>query len=244
MMLRCTTHLPSVLRRRLHAHGGVAAAATRGFKIYTRTGDGGSSSLFNGERRSKSDLVFEALGNSDELNAAIGLARAHCETATSSGAFIQSAVLQQMLPQLDTVQSRLLDIGSAIATPASTSSEKQLERARFGDDGESVLALEEWMDEMDKELPPLRNFILPSGGPAASALHLARAVCRRTERSVTPLVVAEECEPAAGIYLNRLSDYLFVAARFAAQQSGATETAYKKPRRQRQAEANASADAV
>lgn len=222
--------------RRLHTLG-VTTTTTRGFKIYTRTGDGGSSSLFNGERRSKNDLVFAALGDSDELNAAIGLARAHCETSPAG-----SSVLQ-LLPQLDTVQSRLLDVGSAVATPASSSSEKQLERVRFGDDGESVLALEEWMDELDKELPPLRNFILPSGGPAAAALHLARAVCRRTERSVTPLVVAEECEPAVGIYLNRLSDYLFVAARFAAKQSGATETAYKKPRRQRQAEAEA-ADGV
>tara|TARA_B110001452_G_scaffold254022_1_gene245207 strand:+ start:105 stop:815 length:711 start_codon:yes stop_codon:yes gene_type:complete len=222
--------------RRLHAHGGIATA-TRGFKIYTRTGDKGTSSLFNGERRSKDDLVFAALGDSDELNGAIGLARAHCETSPAG-----SGVLQ-LLSQLDTVQSRLLDVGSAVATPASSSSEKQLERVRFGDDGESVLTLEEWMDEMDQELPPLRNFILPSGGPAASALHLARSICRRTERAVTPLVVAEECEPAVGIYLNRLSDYLFVAARFAALKSGATETAYKKPRQKRQAEA-AAADGV
>ena len=91
------------------------AAFTRGFKIYTRTGDAGSSSLFNGERRSKDHEVFEALGDSDELNAAIGLARAHCETQSASG-----TSLHDIMTQLDTVQSRLLDVGSAVATSADT----------------------------------------------------------------------------------------------------------------------------
>ena len=156
------------------------AAFTRGFKIYTRTGDAGSSSLFNGERRSKDHEVFEALGDSDELNAAIGLARAHCETQSASG-----TSLHDIMTQLDTVQSRLLDVGSAVATPRSSSNEKQLARVRFCDDGASVSSLEQWMDTLDQELPPLKNFILPSGGLSASSLHVARAVCRRTERCLT-----------------------------------------------------------
>ena len=202
-----------------------AFMAYRGFKIYTRTGDAGSSSLFNGERRSKDHEVFEALGDSDELNAAIGLARAHCEMQSASG-----KSLHDIMTQLDTVQSRLLDVGSAVATPRSSSNEKQLARVRFCDDGASVSSLEQWMDELDQELPPLRNFILPSGGLSASSLHLARAICRRTERSLTRLVLAEECEQAVGVYVNRLSDYLFVAARAAAARGGAQETAYKKAR--------------
>ena len=217
---RATKLHVSGLRPALTAH-------TRGFKIYTRTGDTGSSSLFNGERRCKDHQVFEVLGDSDELNAAVGLARAHCEMQSTSGT---SGNLHDIMTQLDTVQSRLLDVGSAVATPHSSSNEKQLARVRFCDDGASVSSLEQWMDELDQELPPLHNFILPSGGLSASSLHLARAVCRRTERSLTRLVMAEECEPAVGVYLNRLSDYLFVAARAAAVRGGAVETAYKKPR--------------
>ena len=209
------------------------AAFTRGFKIYTRTGDAGSSSLLNGERRSKDHEVFEALGNSDELNAAIGLARAHCEVQSASG-----TSLHDIMAQLETVQSRLLDLGSAVATPRSSSNERQLARVRFCDDGASVRSLEGWMDALDQEphpnpnlnsilalplplalsltptltltsvavdvhpshnpnpnpnpdpdpdqeLPPLKSFILPSGGLSASSLHVARAVCRRTERRRT-----------------------------------------------------------
>ena len=101
------------------------AAFTRGFKIYTRTGDAGSSSLFNGERRSKDHEVFEALGDSDELNAAIGLARAHCETQSASG-----SSLHDIMTQLDTVQSRLLDVGSAVATSADTPPGASLQATR------------------------------------------------------------------------------------------------------------------
>lgn len=138
------------------------------------------------------------------------------------------------MAQLDAVQSRLLDVGSAVATPRSSSNEKQLARVRFCDDGASVSSLEQWMDALDQELPPLKNFILPSGGLSASSLHVARAVCRRAERSLTRLVAADECEPAVGVYVNRLSDYLFVAARAAAARCGAVETPYKKPREPRQ----------
>ena len=137
-----------------------AAAFTRGFKIYTRTGDAGSSSLFNGERRSKDHEVFEALGNSDELNAAIGLARAHCEAQSATG-----TSLHDIMTQLETVQSRLLDLGSAVATPRSSSNERQLARVRFCDDGASVRSLEGWMDALDQAPRPNSH---PSPSPTPS----------------------------------------------------------------------------
>ena len=139
------------------------AVFTRGFKIYTRTGDAGSSSLFNGERRSKDHEVFEALGNSDELNAAIGLAHAHCEAQSATG-----TSLHDIMAQLETVQSRLLDLGSAVATPRSSSNERQLARVRFCDDGASVRSLEGWMDALDQEPHPNPH---PNPHPHPSPTH-------------------------------------------------------------------------
>jgi cob(I)alamin adenosyltransferase len=194
----------------------------RTFKIYTRTGDKGESSLFNGQRRRKDSNVFAALGDSDELNAALGLASAHCLADGGPRA-------SHIIPHLGLVQSRLLDLGSAIATPLTQSSEKHLARASFDDGGHTASQLEDWMDAMDAELPQLRNFILPGGGVASASLHVARAICRRAERSVVPLVLEGECEDAAAIYLNRLSDYLFVAARYVAVDSGG-DSVYQKPK--------------
>jgi len=189
--------------------------ATR-YKVYTRTGDKGESSLYNGERRSKDDLVFSALGDTDELNSTIGVAREFC---------VESA--DTALPvQLAAIQSSLLDAGSAIATPEDTSSERKKTRAKF-DEG-LVAVLEGWIDAMDEELPQLTMFILPSGGKAASFLHLSRTICRRAERGVVPLVREGHVDEAVGRYLNRLSDYLFTAARFSALKEGKEETTYKK----------------
>ena len=118
--------------------------------------------------------------------------------------------------QLAYVQSRLLDVGSAIATLRSASA-AQLARVGFGD--EPTRVLEAWLDELDAALPPLTAFILPSGGRAAAALHVARSVCRRAERAVVPLT-RNDCEPCVAVFLNRLSDYLFVAARTAVSGAG------------------------
>jgi len=198
------------------------ACSSAAFKIYTRTGDKGSSSLFNGERRRKDDLVFVALGDSDELNASLGLARANCGAHGGTRA-------SHVISHLGLVQSRLLDVGSAIATPLTQSSEKRLARASFDDGGHSASELEAWMDVMDTDLPPLRNFILPGGGVPAASLHMARAVCRRAERAVVPLVLGGDCEDAVAIYLNRLSDYLFIAARYMAVDAGG-DSVYQKPK--------------
>ena len=144
------------------------------FKVYTKTGDAGSSSLFNGQRRGKDELVFAALGDTDELNAAIGVAAAHCTMEQAA-----HPELAPLAPQFVALQSRLLDLGSAVATPQSSSNEAQLKRAAFDVDGEEARQLEGWIDVMDEELPPLRNFILPSGGLVSASLHVARATCRR-----------------------------------------------------------------
>lgn len=145
------------------------------FKIYTKTGDAGQTSLYNGSRRSKTDLEFEALGDVDELNSAIGVARE----------FLDSA-LANLSQQLEEIQSRLIDVGTSIATPLESSNKAKLERAKFPEG--KVQLLEQQIDTMDEELAPLRNFILPSGGPGASFLHVARGVCRRAERKVVYLV--------------------------------------------------------
>jgi cob(I)alamin adenosyltransferase len=138
-ILRCTVRMGST---------------TRKLRVYTRTGDKGTSSLFNGTRSEKSNAVFHALGDTDEVNASIGLAAEHCRALAATDEHVGT-----LLQRLAIVQSRLLDAGSAIATPTDTSSEEQLRRTRFPDG--VVSDLEAWIDEMDDELPPLRNFILP-----------------------------------------------------------------------------------
>ncbi|XP_029826194.2 corrinoid adenosyltransferase [Ixodes scapularis] len=181
-------------------------------KIYTRTGDKGTSVTFSGQRRRKDDAVFEALGTTDELNSHIGYIR---------------AVLQheELSDQLKTVQCLLQDLQASIATPKSSSSEGQRVKTAFPP--EHVEELERWIDGHTSNLKPLRNFILPSGSPSSSSIHIARSVCRRAERRVSTLVHDNEVDDVVMRYLNRLSDFLFVAARVAAQHDGAEEVIYK-----------------
>lgn len=183
-------------------------------KVYTKTGDKGTSQLFSGERRPKNDAVFQALGDTDELNAQIGVAVEQARVAAN--AFLP--------PKLEQIQSRLFDLGACVATPLTSASETKQRRTGVFDEA-NVTQLELWIDEMDAELPPLKCFILPSGGGLASThLHVARAVCRRAERSVVPLVAAGDVDGVVQRYLNRLSDFLFVSARFAALKEGKEET--------------------
>ncbi|KAI9324055.1 cob(I)yrinic acid a,c-diamide adenosyltransferase, mitochondrial-like protein [Zopfochytrium polystomum] len=194
----------------------VAMADQRRFKVYTRTGDKGTSALFTGERRPKDDLIFEALGTTDELSSHIGLAREFCEEAANG-----------LSEKLEKIQCLLQDIGGNIATPRSTASEARLAKTEFDVDGKLVQELETWIDKLDEELPPIRNFILPSGGRASAALHIARSVCRRAERRVVPVIQEGIADASVGKYLNRLSDYLFTAARYAAMKAGKTEKIYR-----------------
>ncbi|KAI9228754.1 MAG: Adenosylcobalamin biosynthesis, ATP:cob(I)alamin adenosyltransferase-like protein [Piptocephalis tieghemiana] len=187
-------------------------------KIYTKTGDKGTSALYNGERRPKDDMVFEALGSTDELSSLLGLAREYC---LEEGNGLET--------RLEKVQCILQDIGSNIATPKTTSGPSKLVKTRFDEGGQLTKELEEWIDEMSESLPPLKNFILPSGGKASSTLHLARSVCRRAERHVVPLVGEDQVDTSSQIYLNRLSDALFTAARAASKHSGREEVIYRRP---------------
>lgn len=169
-------------------------------KIYTRTGDQGTAALGNGERRKKSDLRFAAIGEVDEANAAIGLARLHAH-----------ADLDRTLAR---VQNDLFDLGADLAVPEG--GEKGKSRLRVA--AAQVTRLEEEIDRYNAELAPLTSFVLPGGTAAAAALHFARTVTRRAERALVALDGHEPLNPAAIVYINRLSDFLFVAARFANDQ--------------------------
>nr|AAI33926.1 Si:dkey-189p24.5 protein [Danio rerio] len=184
-------------------------------KIYTKTGDKGFSSTFTGERRPKEDHIFDALGTTDELSSAIGLAREFCIDSGHS-----------FTDQLEKIQCVLQDVGSNIATPRSSARESHITKTKFS--SQSVSELEKWIDSFTEELPPLTSFILPSGGKSSAALHVARAVCRRAERCVAPVVRSGETDPEVAKYLNRLSDYLFTVARYAAMKDGNAETIYKR----------------
>ncbi|KAM9821451.1 corrinoid adenosyltransferase [Syngnathus typhle] len=185
-------------------------------KIYTKTGDKGFSSTFTGERRPKEDRIFEALGNTDELSSAIGLAREFCLEKGHT-----------FTHQLDKIQCVLQDVGSNIATPQSSARESHLTRTKFT--GTPITDLEGWIDTFTEELPPLTNFILPSGGKSSASLHIARTVCRRAERSIAPIVRSGEADPDVARFLNRLSDYLFTVARYAALKENNKEIIYKRP---------------
>jgi len=175
-------------------------------KIYTKTGDGGETSLFGGARVRKDDARIEAYGTIDELNSTIGVARA-------------ASPWSPLDARLHAIQSDLFDIGAHLASPGTS---------RFaGPDDAQIAALEQSIDAMESELAPLRAFILPGGTPAAAQLHVARTVCRRAERLVVALRDDDPATLASIAYLNRLSDFLFVAARFANHQSGVADVPWK-----------------
>lgn len=170
-------------------------------RIYTRTGDDGTTALGTGERRPKHDLRIAAYGTVDETNACLGLARLH-----TAG---PHARLDAMLGR---IQNDLFDLGADLATPEGDAPAAR-ERLRIVD--AQVERLEREIDELNAELAPLRSFVLPGGTPAAAALHLARTVCRRAERLMVELAAdpAERVGGPALKYVNRLSDFLFVASR-------------------------------
>lgn len=185
-------------------------------KIYTRTGDSGSTSLFNGERVPKSSLFIQALGDVDEANSCLGMALSFLP---------KEDFFQRTRGELEIVQHALFDVGAALATPRRHSDPKKLKKTLFG--AEATDLLEKWMDEMDAALPPLKKFILPGGSPAGATLHLGRSVVRRAERAVFPLYEEQEVHQDVLVYLNRLSDYLFFAARFVNDHVKVTETLWE-----------------
>ncbi len=188
-------------------------------KIYTKTGDKGETSLFTGERVPKSNPFIEAVGAVDECNSALGAAIAHLPERDD---------LADTHKALTAVQHALFDVGAALATPRSSASEAKIKKTHF--DVHATELLEQWIDAMDKELPKLTQFILPGGHPSGAMLHLARSVCRRAERRVAPLNTHTDVSDDVFIYLNRLSDYLFVASRYVNHQLSQPETHWQHER--------------
>lgn len=172
-------------------------------KIYTKTGDKGETSLFTGQRLPKNDPVVDALGTVDECNCCIGMAIALLGNNSN---------LNHVKEQLETIQHALFDVGASLATPRSSASESKIEKTRF--DSEETELLEKWIDAMQSKLPELHAFILPGGHPCGANLHLARSICRRAERLVVPIAQKADVSRNVSIYLNRLSDYLFVLSRY------------------------------
>ena len=177
-------------------------------KIYTKTGDSGSTGLFGGGRVPKDDVRVEAYGDVDELNAVLGVARS-----------------VEPMPRVDEVlvpiQRDLFAIGALLATPDRDKMAMHLQKARI-DEGR-IEELERAIDDGEAELEPLTAFIIPGGSPKAAALHVARTVCRRAERHVVRIQHDVDLPPLAVIYLNRLSDLLFTLARVANRRAGAGE---------------------
>ena len=178
--------------------------ANRISRVVTRTGDDGSTGLADGSRVAKTDARVEAMGDVDELNSCLGLLQAQGIDAA-------------MADMLREIQHRLFDLGGELALP---------DTVRL--DAAGVRRLEQWVEQYNHGLPPLREFILPGGNQAASICHLARAVCRRCERHLFRLAESAAVNPCSTTYINRLSDLLFVLARVLARRDGDTEIFWHK----------------
>jgi len=178
-------------------------------KIYTKTGDAGTTALYGGKRLSKAELRIEAYGTVDELNSFLGMVTTYMEE-------------KEYTDLLHNIQSRLFDIGTHLAAEPG---KKNLILPEIPD--ASITLLEQYIDKMNERLPELKFFILPGGNKAAAACHVARTVCRRAERCVVRLSEVDETEPVLMQYLNRLSDFLFVLARKLAHDAGVSEIVWK-----------------
>lgn len=174
-------------------------------KIYTKKGDQGITSLFGGTKVDKNHIRIEAYGTVDELNSVLGVILTH--SLSDDGRRI-----------VNELQHQLFILGADLATPLT----KKAKIERVGKT--EIEILEQWIDDLDEKLPPLTTFILPGGSPAGATLHMARTVCRRAERKTVTLKQKDDISDHSVIYLNRLSDLLFVLARFENHVAGETET--------------------
>lgn len=180
--------------------------------IYTRTGDGALTSIIGGERIPKYSLRLEAYGTVDELSAFIG------------NLVADDSVIDEQRYDLLKVQNMLFNIGGYLATPPAL---RKTEVAGLTQD--NISEMEEWIDTMDDQLPPLNNFIIPGGCKASAKANMARTVCRRAERRVIQLAAQEDVNTLVIAYLNRLSDYLFVIGRFLNKFANYEEIVWQKP---------------
>lgn len=184
-------------------------------KVYTKTGDAGTTGLFGGPRVAKNDSRIEAYGTVDELNAVVGEIRAELARSDAGSAGDRLDAL------LDRIQHELFVLGADLATPADASA------AVSRVDSEHVERLEQAIDAFDEDLPELKNFILPGGSVAAARLHVARTVCRRAERLTVAASAGHDVNDVVVIYLNRLSDLFFTAARWINVQLGIPDPVWK-----------------
>lgn len=179
-------------------------------KIYTKVGDGGDTFLFGGDKLRKDDPRVNAYGEVDELNSLLGWAASLAQDSETRGL-------------IETVQKELFVLGADLATPPNARPPKSVPRI-----GENEIdRVERAIDALSTQLPDLTHFILPGGSPVGAALHLARAVCRRTERAFLPLMASDNTLRHAQIYINRLSDFLFVLARHSNQKAKREETLWQ-----------------
>jgi cob(I)alamin adenosyltransferase len=226
--------------------------------VYTRGGDKGTSQLLNGERRMKSDIVFEALGTVDELCSVVGVCYSELEgtlqTIENTNTSQPKDDLEQLQVWLLEIMSRLFDIGSHVAKPRKINNDNNSQNANTftadgignGFDSNHIIELEKWIDIMTDALPELTSFVLPTGSRTSAQLHVARTVCRRTERTIVPLIVTPHqdnsvdgddtniplrCDPNTLAYINRLSDFFFTAARYVNNRLGVSDIAYQRPTR-------------
>jgi len=203
-------------------------------KIYTRTGDDGSTALFGGARVGKDDVRVEAYGTVDEANSALGLARTELvrertTAGTVGGATGAAALAETLDADLAALQSLLFDLGADLATPMGTKTREFVRPV----DAEDVARIEEMIDHYTLELPALTHFILPGGTAAAAALHMARSIIRRAERSAVTLARTEEVGEQVLPLLNRLSDLFFTLARVACLRAGVSEVVWEARRPER-----------
>ncbi len=196
-------------------------------KVYTRTGDRGQTRLVGGAQVPKNHARIEAYGTVDELNSIVGLIRTFAPPGPRGSA--PAAVHDRLDPLLHRIQNDLFNVGTDLATPAAARWEGMV---RVSDD--DTARLEAWMDALNEELPPLKEFILPGGGPVGAFFHQARTVCRRAERrALTLLHTEDDVGEGALRYLNRLSDFLFVAGRWAAKSLDEREFLWENPNRRK-----------
>lgn len=177
-------------------------------KIYTKTGDNGTSGLADGKRIEKDSLRIKAIGEVDELNAALGVVK------------IYTQHLEELSKILDYLQNTLFIVGADLAT-----ANEQVKVPRVGTS--EIEKLEKWIDEMMAKMKPLKHFVLPGGNVSAAYLHLARAICRRAERTIVSLKKNEDIHEVVVIFMNRLSDLLFAMARYANHLNGVEEPIWK-----------------
>jgi len=193
-------------------------------KIYTKTGDLGITSLFGGKRLSKNDTRVEAYGTVDELNSLLGMIIAdlnYSSSASREASSNKNSPQGRIIKKLLRVQEELFALGTDLASPDDLKTKVPRAKKPF------ITRLEQEIDSWDKNLPKLRNFILPSGSPIGSKLHLARSIARRAERSIAALSQTEKINRNTQIYINRLSDWLFVLARYVNKLENQKENIWK-----------------